>query len=893
VTQADVALAPPATYERPSTASTAALSLPETPYKGLAYYSEQDAAFFFGRERDTKVVTANIMASRLTLLYGESGVGKSSLLRAGVARHLRDLALDDIARRGKPQLVAALVPSDDDDAEGRITWRDDPLEGIAESVERAVRSLGLEIEPPKRGARLDELLIAWTERLEANVVVILDQFEEYLLYHEGEDGDGTLATELPRALARTDLRAGFLISIREDSLAKLDRFKKRIPTLFDNYLRVSHLDRSSARDAIRKPIDKYNELSKLAGGGPQYSIEEPLIDKLLDQLRAGEVVLGVVGVGASKPQNFDGPAERQIETPYLQLVMTRLWKEELANHSTELRLATLERLGGSDRIVKTHLDETMRKPSRYSRYVAATVFHHLVTPSGTKIAHSPADLAAYVGLAEADVEPVLEQLTGGEYRILRRVASRDGDGSLTRYEIFHDVLAAPILDWRARYLRAREALQSVRRVATALLQVFIGLAWILFALTAPRGREGAVEALFVFWAAGALVMWVSATVVLLRLRRRRTAWVVPLVGVVASALAPVTVAIASVSGVLRVWTAATARAVAGDGPAEPVRAPRERATSDRVRQFSAFVALLGAGTLVAACFLPLAEYYGTEDRVITLDYRLWFALEPIAVVVVIALTAILLLFRATNRALSSGLLAALGLAALGWFVNEIGWAQPTLSLDASEEEVSPRIGAYVGAVGGGLVLVAAAPASVLAIFAAIVGAGRMLGDATRAQFRLPSADASRRRIVRIVASVLALAGALLSLVAYVTPFADSFALSDGQPWSAFRGLLPGVVAGIVALLMLLRPPPARVSAGLLMGSAVAGLAYYGGVLGIVLTDDYLESVGPAGYLGLAGSASMFAAAIVAARAKGRPSRTTERSGGARVRSEPTAALHQP
>src|SRR5207247_2468448 len=65
-----------------------------SPYRGLAPFgdSELDALLFFGRERETEVVTANVIASRLTVLYGPSGVGKSSLLRAGVARRLRELA---------------------------------------------------------------------------------------------------------------------------------------------------------------------------------------------------------------------------------------------------------------------------------------------------------------------------------------------------------------------------------------------------------------------------------------------------------------------------------------------------------------------------------------------------------------------------------------------------------------------------------------------------------------------------------------------------------------------------------------------------------------------------------------------------------------------------------
>ena len=67
---------------------------PETPFVGLAPYAEGDAAFFFGRDRETRIVAGNLRAARLTLVYGASGVGKTSLLRAGV---MRDLA------RGAPR----------------------------------------------------------------------------------------------------------------------------------------------------------------------------------------------------------------------------------------------------------------------------------------------------------------------------------------------------------------------------------------------------------------------------------------------------------------------------------------------------------------------------------------------------------------------------------------------------------------------------------------------------------------------------------------------------------------------------------------------------------------------------------------------------------------------
>ena len=104
----------------------------------------------------------------------------------------------------------------------------------------------------------------------------------------------------------------------------------------------------------------------------------------------------VVGLAGARTTDDGLHAEEcPIETPYLQLVMTRLWKEEMRAGSTVLHLATLERLGQSERIVKTHLDETMRTLPRFARYVAARAFHHLVTPSGSKIAHSCGDLAAY------------------------------------------------------------------------------------------------------------------------------------------------------------------------------------------------------------------------------------------------------------------------------------------------------------------------------------------------------------------------------------------------------------------------------------------------------------------------------------------------------------------
>src|SRR5262249_60635279 len=92
--------------------------MPLSPYKGLTPFedSDLDVRFFFGRERERELIEANLMASRLTVLYGETGVGKSSVLRAGVAHHLRSLAEQNLSARGEPGVAVVVFDA----------WRGDP-----------------------------------------------------------------------------------------------------------------------------------------------------------------------------------------------------------------------------------------------------------------------------------------------------------------------------------------------------------------------------------------------------------------------------------------------------------------------------------------------------------------------------------------------------------------------------------------------------------------------------------------------------------------------------------------------------------------------------------------------------------------------------------------------
>src|SRR6185437_8585179 len=243
--------------------------LPDSPYKGLASFedSELDALLFFGREREIAAVAANVLANRLTVLYGPSGVGKSSLLGAGVARRLRELS-------GAPVVV-------------HDTWAEDPAARLITSVHDECGDLGA------TAGLVDTVAAAAQARGELHL--LLDQFEEYMLYHGLE---GPLSEALPELLRRPGLRVNVLLAVRDDTLAELDEFSGRIPELFGNLLRLDRLDRDAGRAAVLGPLVRYSELA-----GEEFTAEDALVEAVLDE----------------------ASTEGGVEAPYLQLVLERLW----------------------------------------------------------------------------------------------------------------------------------------------------------------------------------------------------------------------------------------------------------------------------------------------------------------------------------------------------------------------------------------------------------------------------------------------------------------------------------------------------------------------------------------------------------------------------------------
>src|SRR5262249_15069486 len=302
---------------------------------------------------------------------------------------------------------------------------------------------------------LDDLLCALGEKFGGTTIIILDQFGEYFLYHPDSQGDDLFDVELARSINRDDIDANFLVALREDGLSKLDRFRARIPNLLANMLRLRHLDTAAAEEAIRKPLKAYND--RLSMSAEPVIIEDQLVSAILadKNMRTGEALFSeLVGIGQTKTEEEIA----QIETPLLQLVMTRLWDEEMERRSHVLRLGTLEKdLGGVKQIARTHLDGMMAKLSDSERETSAAMFRFLVTPKGAKIAHATEDLISFADSPPEQVKPVLKKLD--DARVLRRISPPE------RYEIFHDVLAPAVLDWRTRYVQAQDRAEAENRAA--------------------------------------------------------------------------------------------------------------------------------------------------------------------------------------------------------------------------------------------------------------------------------------------------------------------------------------------------------------------------------------------------------------------------------------------
>jgi WD40 repeat protein len=298
---------------------------------------------------------------------------------------------------------------------------------------------------------LHKFLAALGKQSGSALLILLDQFEEYFLYHPENNGGRTFDGEFASAVNQGQAELGFMISLRDDWLSRLDRFQRRIPNLLGNTYRLEYLTSAAAEEAIRKPLEVHNAAH---GNGGPVLLEDELVQEVLAQVRTGEVNLSESqGSGQAKgTENAD-----RIETAFLQLVMTRLWNKEMESRSNLLRVSTLRQLGGAKQIVQSHLDNVLSTLPSPQQDMCASMFRYMVTPRGSKIAHETADLVEFAEHPAAEVKPLLEKLADPSTHLLRRMSQPE------RYEIFHDVLGPAVLDWRTRYNKEQEKVELAKQ----------------------------------------------------------------------------------------------------------------------------------------------------------------------------------------------------------------------------------------------------------------------------------------------------------------------------------------------------------------------------------------------------------------------------------------------
>ena len=242
----------------------------DNPWPGLESFEEDSHAFFFGRSHEIKLLRDHVLDSPVTVLYGRSGLGKTSLLRAGLFPMLRK------PLQGKRHFLPIYVRFDLKPGAAPLTRQ------LHHAVRDAIQAYADKPMLPSDEESLWEYLHRadfelWCKQNHLlTPVIVLDQFEELFTLGEGfPDRVNELRNELgdlaenriPADLAarigenedvagQFDLRSRnykLLISLREDFLPDLEGWCKLIPTLGRSRARLLRLRISEAVDAVHDP----------------------------------------------------------------------------------------------------------------------------------------------------------------------------------------------------------------------------------------------------------------------------------------------------------------------------------------------------------------------------------------------------------------------------------------------------------------------------------------------------------------------------------------------------------------------------------------------------------------------------------------------------------------
>src|ERR1700722_1962926 len=472
--------------DTPSGADLGAAAVDErNPWLGLASFTEETRAYFYGREDEVAELARRVQRKLLTVLFGQSGLGKTSILRAGLVPRLRaqgycpvyvrvdygreapepteqiKLAITRTARRAGEWTQVGVA------AEGESLWeylhhRDDVLRD--ESGNALIPLLIFDqFEEIFTLAQSDDFGRARAARFIADLADLVENrapkaFEAKL------DADDSLAERFD--FARSDYRV--LLSLREDYLAPLEGLKAAMPSITQNRLRLAPMTGSQALTAVMRP-----------GKG------------LVSEEVAAAIVRFVAGGGEL--------ANAEVEPSLLSLICRELNDARIAQGRDEI---SLDLLAGSHATILSNFYE--RALADQPAAVRRIIEDQLLTASGYRENIAEERLVSALAAAGAAPDTLAVLVNRRLLRIEERLDVR-------RVELTHDVLCGVVkasrderrerekgeaterllAEQRERELAARHALVRARKVASVCAVLAIGamLAALLAYLSTQRAHR--------------------------------------------------------------------------------------------------------------------------------------------------------------------------------------------------------------------------------------------------------------------------------------------------------------------------------------------------------------------------------------------------------------------
>ncbi len=370
----------------------------KSPFKFLDSYTRADKDIFFGRDRETEALYQKVFESKILLLYGVSGTGKSSLIDCGLGNKIADSDwLPVSVRRGSGIVESLGKQLEHYDSQVKSKKEKVKSGGSSKEIIRILKSVYLDHFKP--------------------IYLIFDQFEELFIF--GSKAEREEFIDIVKAIMDADVQCKMLFSIREEYLANITEFERKVPGIMQNRMRVEKMSRSHAMEVIEGPC-------RVHGIELEEGFAEALMSKLV-------------------------PEGNEVELTYLQVYLDKVFKEASGvrtqapggtkSQDISFMLADLEKLGNVSDLLGSFLEDQIVQLEDPESGLA--VLKSFVSLRGTKrqITHEEV-LESCKTLGTVVEDETLKELIN-KFVDLRILRDKDENG---RYELRHDSLAAKIFE---------------------------------------------------------------------------------------------------------------------------------------------------------------------------------------------------------------------------------------------------------------------------------------------------------------------------------------------------------------------------------------------------------------------------------------------------------------